>query len=287
MVNMKRGEYYDTMANACNVRFDLNPQTSTVFDGKTIFHCHLLDHEDQGAMGYMVVQPAPGTIPAPTFPAGAGFSDKYELDGVEPPTIPADPSGLSASAVSSSQINLSWSDNATDEDTYHVERSTDGANFSVVANPGADSNSYSDTGLAASTTYYYQVNASNAAGSSGYTNIASATTDTAGGGDPTSVDVGSIAVSTVNAGKGKKFGVADIVVVDDLGNPVQGAVVSGEFSGDLNEVIASSPATDASGQTSVSTTNTAKVRNLTFCVTGIVDTNGVLNPFSGSVCSSL
>ena len=67
------GEYYDTIAASCDVRFDLNPPTSTVFDGKTIFHCHLLDHEDQGAMGYMVVQPAPGTIPAPTYPAGAGF----------------------------------------------------------------------------------------------------------------------------------------------------------------------------------------------------------------------
>ena len=63
---------------------------------------------------------------------------------------------------------------------------------------------------------------------SGYTNIASATTQADnGGGDPTSVEVASITVSTVNAGKGKKTGVADIVVVDDLGNPVAGAVVSG------------------------------------------------------------
>ena len=282
------GEYYDTIAASCDVRFDLNPQTSTVFDGKSIFHCHLLDHEDQGAMGYMLVQPAPGTIPAPTFPAGAGFSDKYELDGVEPPTIPADPSGLSASAVSSSQINLSWTDNANDEDSYQVEQSSDGVNFSLIAVLGADSNSYSDTGLSASTTYFYQVNASNAAGASGYTNTASATTQAGnGGGDPTSVEVGSITVSTNNAGKGQKFGVADIVVVDDLGSPVEGAVVSGEFSGDLNEIISASPATDANGQTSVSTTQSAKVRNLTFCVTGIVDTNGVLDPFSGSVCGSL
>ena len=278
------GEYYDTIAAACKVRFDLNPQTSTVFDGKTIFHCHLLDHEDQGAMGYMLVQPAQGTIPAPTYPAGAGFSEKYELDGGEPPTAPVDPSGLSATAVSSSQINLSWTDNSTDEDSYQVEQSTGGGGFSVIAVLSADSTSYSDTGLVASTTFSYRVNASNGAGSSGYSNTASATTQADnGGGDPTSVEA-SIIVSTNNAGKGQKTGVADIVVVDDLGNPVEGAIVSGEFSGDINEVV--SATTDANGQTSVSTTQSAKVRSLTFCVTNIVDTIGGL-PFSGTVCGSL
>ena len=279
------GEYYDTMAQSCNVRFDLSPQTSTVFEGKTIFHCHILDHEDQGAMGWMNVI---GGTPAPTFPVGAGFSNKYELGGGEPPTAPADPTGLSANAVSSSQISLSWTDNATDEDAYHVEQSLDGVNFSLIATISADSTSFSDTGLSASTTYFYRVNATKGLVASGYTNTASATTQADnGGGDPTSVEVGSITVSTINAGKGQKLGVADIVVVDDLGNPVAGAVVSGQFTGSITETISASPATNTNGQTSVSTTGSAKVRNLTFCVTGIVDTNGVLDPFTGSVCGSL
>lgn len=278
------GEFYDTMASACNVRFDLNPQTSTVYEGKTIFHCHILDHEDQGAMGYMNVI---GGTPAPSFPA-AGFSVKYEVGGGGNPTVPADPSGLSASAVSSSQINLSWTDNATDEDTYQVEQSLDGVIFSVIAMLSADSNTYSDTGLTPSTEYFYQVNASNAAGASGYTNTASATTQTDnGGGDPTSVEVGSISVGTDSVGKGQKIGVSDIVVVDDLGNPVAGAVVTGSFTGSINEGPLDSAATDANGLTYFSTEQSAKVRNLTFCVTGIVDTNGVLDPFSGSVCGSL
>jgi FtsP/CotA-like multicopper oxidase with cupredoxin domain len=282
------GEYYDTIAAACNVRFDLNPQTSTVFDGKTIFHCHLLDHEDQGAMGYMVVQEAAGTIGAPTFPVDAGFSEKYELDGGEPPTVPADPTNLSASAVSSSQINLSWTDNATDESSYVVERSSGGSAFSFLAAMSADITSYSDTGLLAETTYSYRVNASNGAGDSGYSNTASAKTQADnGGGDPTSVEVGSISVSTNNAGKGKKFGAADIVVVDDLGNPVEGAIVSGDFTGDIDESDTSLE-TDANGLTSVSTTLSAKVRNLTFCVTAI--THDTLQDFSaapGAVCGSL
>src|SRR5688500_10875211 len=39
--------------------------------------------------------------------------------------LPADPSGLVATAASTSEINLSWTDNATNEAAYVVERSLD------------------------------------------------------------------------------------------------------------------------------------------------------------------
>jgi FtsP/CotA-like multicopper oxidase with cupredoxin domain len=44
------GEYYDTIAGSCLIRFDSDPATQTAFDGTTIMHCHILEHEDQGAM---------------------------------------------------------------------------------------------------------------------------------------------------------------------------------------------------------------------------------------------
>jgi FtsP/CotA-like multicopper oxidase with cupredoxin domain len=58
------GEYYDTVAGSCTVRFDLSPGTS-VYDGRTVMHCHVLHHEDQGAMGWMdiiggMLPPDPG-----------------------------------------------------------------------------------------------------------------------------------------------------------------------------------------------------------------------------------
>jgi FtsP/CotA-like multicopper oxidase with cupredoxin domain len=281
------GEYYDTMAAACNVRFDLNPQTSTVYEGMTILHCHILDHEDQGAMGWMDVI---GGDPAPFFPYDntKNYMDYYSLDGGGPPpsTVPATPSNLAAVTISSSQIDLSWTDNATDEVSYKVEQSVDGFNYSVVATLSENSTSFSDTGLSASTSYSYQVNALNGTGASDYSNTDSAMTDGAGTG--ASVEVGSINVSTQGVGRGQKIGIADIVVIDDVGNPVAGAVVSGEFDGTIYEEILASTATDINGQTSVSTTLSAKKVTLSFCVTEI--THATLQDFSavdGQVCGTL
>jgi hypothetical protein len=79
--------------------------------------------------------------------------------------------------VSSSQINLSWTDNSNNETGFKVERSKNGKGFSQLATVGANVTTYSDTGLNRTTTYYYRVRAVNAGGNSAYSNIASATTN--------------------------------------------------------------------------------------------------------------
>ena len=95
----------------------------------------------------------------------------------DPPV--GNPSGMTATAVSSSQINLAWIDGVSGETNYRVERSADGVNgWTVVATLGLNSQSYSNTGLAASTTYFYRVSAFNSNGASAYAS-ASATTQAA------------------------------------------------------------------------------------------------------------
>jgi len=91
-------------------------------------------------------------------------------------TPPAAPSDLSATAVSASQINLSWTDNSDNEDGFKVERSLDGSTWTQIATVGANVTTYQNTGLSCSTIYYYRVSAYNAGGDSDYSNTAYATT---------------------------------------------------------------------------------------------------------------
>jgi hypothetical protein len=92
------------------------------------------------------------------------------------PAPPAAPSGLAAAAVSSSQINLTWADNSSNESGFNIQQSTDGVNFAQITTVGANVAAYSSTGLSPSTTYYFRVQAYSSGGTSGYSNTASATT---------------------------------------------------------------------------------------------------------------
>lgn len=220
-----------------------------------------------------------GGEPPPSFPAGQGYSAYYSLAPADPP---AAPSALSATAVSSSAIDLTWTDNSNDETTFNIERSLDGAVFIDLASVAADVTSYADTGLSPETTYWYRVNAENTGGTSAWSNTASAATLADTG--PTSVTVGSVTVITVGAAKGLKRGQATVVVVDDLGGPVAGATVTGDFTGTFNEAGVSGPLTDATGTTLIETNGTAKKPSVTFCVTSIG--HPTLNDWEGAVCDS-
>ena len=106
-------------------------------------------------------------------------TDNAEINGIEviaPP--PASPGSVTATAVSTSQINLSWTPSAAAGVVYDVFRSTTAGFTPSSANLIAtvSGNSYSDTGLANNTTYYYVVEASSASGTSSPAAPASAST---------------------------------------------------------------------------------------------------------------
>ncbi len=118
---------------------------------------------------------------------------------------PTAPTGLTASAASSTQINLSWSASTDNVGVsgYRVERCT-GASCTTFAQIGTPTvTSYSDTGLTGSTSYSYRVRANDAAGNlSSYSSTASATTqappDTQAPTTPTNVVASTVSSTQVN-----------------------------------------------------------------------------------------
>jgi len=90
---------------------------------------------------------------------------------------PVAPSNLVATAVSASQINLTYNDNSGNENRFELERASSAAGpWSVFHTNSPNHPFYNHTGLTANTTIYYRVRACNSAGCSPYSNVTSATT---------------------------------------------------------------------------------------------------------------
>ncbi len=139
---------------------------------------------------------------ASAFPTDGYHSTNFWIDVVFSDTlnaIPNAPTGLVATAFSSTQINLSWTDNSTNETGFKIERKTgSGGTYAEIATVGADVTAFSDTGLTATTAYFYRVRATNATGDSAYSNEASATTLTNPPVAPSGLTATAISSSQIN-----------------------------------------------------------------------------------------
>jgi|GEM_PF-788919 len=114
---------------------------------------------------------------------------------------PAAPSGLAGAPISTTRIDLAWTDNATNETAYLLDRAPDNAGsagtYAQIASLPAGTSAYSNTGLAANTRYWYRVRAMNATDTSAYSNVVSTTTPT-GPAAPTSLTATAISATQIN-----------------------------------------------------------------------------------------
>ena len=105
--------------------------------------------------------------------AFSGVCEAIESSVVQT-TIPLAPSNL-ASAVDGSSpttaINLTWTDNSSNETGFDVERSLDNTTFTSMTTTAVNATSYSDTSCSQDTVYYYRVSSVNSAGSSSQTSV--------------------------------------------------------------------------------------------------------------------
>jgi hypothetical protein len=111
-------------------------------------------------------------------PSGAGTASNC--------VVPDDPTNLVLTAVSTSQIDISWTDASTNENSWEIEWSADGVS-GWTSLQDARLTSYSHTSLSTNTEYFYRVSAINHEGVSGYLAGSVSTLDTTQLGTPTLV----------------------------------------------------------------------------------------------------
>jgi peptidyl-Asp metalloendopeptidase len=105
---------------------------------------------------------------------GGSVSATLQVNVISNSTMSA-PTDLTATAAGSKRIDLTWSDNSTEEVGFRIERSTNGVSFSKIALVGAGVTRFSNTRLRKGKTYYYRVRAYAGTTNSAYSNTASAT----------------------------------------------------------------------------------------------------------------
>jgi fibronectin type 3 domain-containing protein len=183
-----------------------------------------------GATGYTVQRAATSGGPYATIgsPSVASFADTglsagttyfYVVRSVGSPgtsaasspvsaiTVPAAPTGVTATAGSASEIDLSWSA-VTGASSYTVQRATSSAGpYTAVGSP--TTSSLADTGLSAGTTYYYLVATVDGSGTSAASGPVSATTLLA---TPTGVVAAAVSASEVDLSWNAVTGAASYVV---------------------------------------------------------------------------
>jgi hypothetical protein len=113
----------------------------------------------------------PGTAPTdPGTPSDPGNTSPSDGNAFLPP------SSLSATAVSSSKVNLTWKDKSSGELDFRIERRTASSGWAEVGTSEANTTSYTDGSMSMNTTYYYRIRARGDSGYTAYSSEASATT---------------------------------------------------------------------------------------------------------------
>ena len=101
--------------------------------------------------------------------------------GMAAPPVPAVPTGLTAAAVSSTTVHLTWTDSSTNTG-FQIERRVGTGAFSLLTTTPANATSFDDATASPGTSYGYHVRAVNGSSDSDWTSPVSATTPGATGG---------------------------------------------------------------------------------------------------------
>ena len=164
--------------NVVSYLFQGSPLTSFSFDAMGFINDTFSRGSQYGTPSWWLTSVQAGFEP---WVGGVGlsvnsFSSSVQAGQQQPPGAP---SNLAVQQVQGTSVVLTWTASTGTVTNYQVERCQN-ANCTSFAPVGTTSfTSFSDTGLAANTTFRYRVRAQNSAGNSPYSSIVNATTGTA------------------------------------------------------------------------------------------------------------
>jgi FtsP/CotA-like multicopper oxidase with cupredoxin domain len=93
-----------------------------------------------------------------------------------PGIIPAAPTNLRVTGRTRTSISLAWTDNATNESGFYIQRRNGAGVWAIIVTLPANTTTYTNTGLTPNKSYLYRIAAYNADGTTGYTNAVTGTT---------------------------------------------------------------------------------------------------------------
>jgi len=194
--------------------------------------------------------------------------------------------GFTSSLTLAASVTLSWQDNSTNEDGFKIERAVSGS-YGEIASVASNTDTYTDSGLLAGTTYCYRVRSFNSSGVSSASNESCATIPVATFSlNLTKAGTGSGSVSSAPAGIICGSDCSEVypsgTVVSLTATPASGSTFAG-WSGDsdcLDGVVTMDP-----NKTCMATFNSSVISNYTLTV-NISSEVGSEGSGSGSVTSN-
>lgn len=117
-------------------------------------------------LGSLVVDVSSNRLDAFFLTSTGATNDTYTLRK-RTGSRPLSPTNVLAHAIGTNTIQVTWTDAATNEFGYYIDRSTDGTNYTRLGTNSVNSTSFLDNGLPAGVTFFYRVIAYNGAGESG------------------------------------------------------------------------------------------------------------------------